>query len=95
VVVPASEFVHLGGRRSQPRYGLLREFCISLAYFLRKNFSNIHAKVVRWLFVVKLISGPARPPVPAPSPVPGPGRPHGRLHSPRGQRSRVVPFSQY
>lgn len=55
VVVPASEFVHLGGRSSQPSYGLLREFYISLAYFLRKNFSPVHAEAVRWLFVVKLI----------------------------------------
>ncbi len=55
VVAPASEFVHLGGRSSQPGYGLLREFYISLAYFLRKNFSPAHAAAVRWLFVVKLV----------------------------------------
>lgn len=55
VVAPTSEFVHLGGRSSTPSYGLLREFYISLAYFLRKNFNPLHAQAVRWLFVLKLI----------------------------------------
>ncbi|AWM33464.1 glycosyltransferase family 2 protein [Hymenobacter nivis] len=55
VVAPTSEFVHLGGRSSQPSFGLLREFYISLAYFLRKNFNPVHAEAVRWLFVVKLV----------------------------------------
>ena len=55
VVVPSSEFTHLGGRSSTPNYGLLREFYISLAYFLRKNFSPTQAWLVRWVFIVKLV----------------------------------------
>ncbi len=55
IVVPGSRFTHLGGRSSEPSFGLLREFYISLAYFLRKNFNPVHAWAVRWLFVVKLI----------------------------------------
>ncbi|GAA4500254.1 glycosyltransferase family 2 protein [Hymenobacter ginsengisoli] len=55
MVLPTAEFTHLGGSSSTPGYGILREFYISLAYFLRKNFSPMHAWLVRWLFVVKLI----------------------------------------
>jgi len=55
VVVPTSEFVHLGGSSSTPGYDILREFYISLACFLRKNFNPVHAWLVRWLFVIKLI----------------------------------------
>ena len=55
LVVPTSEFTHLGGRSSTPNYGLLREFYISLAYFLRKNFSPTQAWLVRWVFIIKLV----------------------------------------
>jgi len=55
LVVPTSEFVHLGGSSSTPDYAILREFYISLAYFLRKNFNPAHAWLVRWLFVMKLV----------------------------------------
>ncbi|NML67367.1 glycosyltransferase family 2 protein [Hymenobacter sp. RP-2-7] len=55
VVSPASEFTHLGGSSTEPSYPILREFYISLAYFLRKNFSPAQAWLVRWVFVVKLL----------------------------------------
>ena len=55
VVVPTAEFTHLGGRSSTPNHALLREFYISLAYFLRKNFSPIQAWLVRWVFIIKLM----------------------------------------
>lgn len=55
VVSPASEFTHLGGSSTQPGYPVLREFYISLAYFLRKNFGPAQAWLVRWVFVGKLL----------------------------------------
>ena len=55
VVSPASEFTHLGGSSTAPGYPILREFYISLAYFLRKNFNPVQAWLVRWVFVGKLL----------------------------------------